>query len=463
MRVLILLLLMEKERENFAGRFAVVMAFAGSAIGLGNIWRFPYMTGQYGGAAFVLVYIVASLLLSLPIFLSEAVIGRSSRSNAFGAMKTLAPKSHFWQLLGYLFILTPMIVESYYSVVGGWSLDYLYKSCTLAFVNADPQSVSNTFGSFLSSPWQPILFHLLFLSISMLVVVLGVKTGIEKFSKVSIPLLFVMIVLIAIYSFTLPGAKAGIDYLIRPDFSKITPKTCAYAIGQSFYSLSLGMGIIVTYSSYVSKKENLFVSGFATAISDLSFALLAGFAIMPAVFAAGIAPSSGPGLIFQTLPYIFTTMADSMPVISSIVAILFFLTVLVAALTSSISLIEVGVAYLIEEMHVSRGLACVIVFIFTGALGVFCCMSFGPLADVKIFGKAIFDTLDAFSSNYLMTIGAFLAVIFVGWKMSKSVVRDEITNSGTLRGTSRGFGVIYFLIKYLAPLAIAVIFITNLL
>jgi NSS family neurotransmitter:Na+ symporter len=382
LRVLILLLLMEKERENFAGRFAVVMAFAGSAIGLGNIWRFPYMTGQYGGAAFVLVYIVASLLLSLPIFLSEAVIGRSSRSNAFGAMKTLAPKSHFWQLLGYLFILTPMIVESYYSVVGGWSLDYLFKSCTLAFVNADPQTVSNTFGTFLSSPWQPIVFHLLFLSISMLVVVLGVKTGIEKFSKVSIPLLFVMIVLIAIYSFTLPGAKAGIDYLIRPDFSKITPKTCAYAIGQSFYSLSLGMGIIVTYSSYVSKKENLFVSGFATAISDLSFALLAGFAIMPAVFAAGIAPSSGPGLIFQTLPYIFTTMADSMPVISSIVAILFFLTVLVAALTSSISLIEVGVAYLIEEMHISR-VACLCDCVyFHRSCGRVLLLSFGPLSQM---------------------------------------------------------------------------------
>ena len=454
---------MSTERESFAGRFAVVMAFAGSAIGLGNIWRFPYMAGQNGGAAFVLIYVISSLLLSLPIFLSESIIGRSSRSNAFGAIRALAPHSHFWKILGFLFIFTPMIVESYYSVVGGWSLSYLFKSCSLAFVNADPQRISDTFGTFISSPWQPVVFHLLFLTISMAVVFLGVKVGIEKFSKISIPLLFVMIVLIALYSFTLPGAKAGIDYLIKPDFTKITPKTCAYAIGQSFYSLSLGMGIIVTYSSYVSKKENLLASGFATAISDLSFALLAGFAIMPAVFAAGIAPSSGPGLIFQTLPFIFAKMGETMPLLSSVVAILFFLTVLVAALTSSISLIEVGVAYMIEEMHISRGLACAAVFVLTGGLGVICCLSFGPLADVLVFGKPIFDTLDAFSSNYLMTIGAALAVIFVGWKMKKSDVRDEYTNRGALRWNSRSFGFMYLLIKYFAPLALVVIFISNLL
>ena len=451
---------MEKQRENFGGRAAVIMAFAGSAIGLGNIWRFPYMVGENGGAAFILIYIAATLLLSLPIFLAESVIGRRSGQNAIGAMKTLAPGSG-WRILGYLSILTPMIIVSYYSVVGGWSLEYLWQACRLRFTAIPADVSSGLFNTFITSTWGPLACHTVFLLMGTVIVAAGVKSGIEKFCKVSIPILFVLVVLIMLYSLSLPGAGAGVQYLLKPDFSKLTPRACAAALGQSFFSLSLGMGIIITYSSYIRRDENLLASGVGTAVADLLFALLAGFAIMPAVFAGGIQPSAGPGLIFQTLPYIFTQMGIEMPVVSAVVAILFFLTVLVAALTSTVSLLEVGVAWLVEEKHLRRGWACWIIFGGTWLLGALCSLSFGPLSRFQLGGKVLFDLLDLFSSNFLLILGGLLGVLFVGWKMPRSAVRDEFSNGGRLRGNARLFGAFYFILKYLAPLAILVIFVTN--
>ena len=426
---------MGTKREHFGGRAAVIMAMAGSAIGLGNIWRFPYMVGGYGGAAFILIYILCSFILSLPIFMSEAVIGRRTHANAIGAMKKLAPKS-FWTVVGYLSVITPTVIVSYYSIVGGWSIEYFLKSFSLGF------------GDFQPSGWTPLAFGTAFLAISAGVVALGVKGGIEKFSKISIPALFVLIILITIYSLNMPGADHGVDYLLKPDFSKITGKTFAFALGQSFYSLSLGMGIIITYSSYIHKDENLLVSGIGTAAADLMFAILAGFAIMPAVFAAGIQPSAGPGLIFQTLPHVFTSMGATSPLLSMVVAALFFLTVTVAAMTSSISLLEVGVAYLVEEKHLKRGWACLVIFLVTWLLGL------GSVFSIEFFGK-----VDAFSSNILLTIGALFVVLFVGWKMKKEDVRDEITNGGTVN--CHTFDMLYFLVKYVAPIAVLIIFISN--
>ncbi len=425
----------DNKREHFGSRAAVIMALAGSAIGLGNIWRFPYMVGEHGGAAFILIYVLCSFLLSLPIFLSEAVIGRRTSANAIGAMKELAPKS-FWRILGYFSVITPIVILSYYSIVGGWSLEYFLKSFSLDF------------GDFVTAGWTPLLFNTIFLALSAGIVALGVKGGIEMFSKISIPVLFVMIVLITVYSVNMPGAEKGVDYLVKPDFSKITPKTFAYALGQSFYSLSLGMGIVITYSSYISKKENLVISGAGTAVADLMFAILAAFAIMPAVFSAGIEPSSGPGLIFQTLPHIFEQMGQSSPWISSAVAAIFFLTVIVAALTSTVSLIEVGVAYLIEEHRLKRGVACLIVFVGTWLLGL-----------ASVFSTEAFGVVDAFCSNFLLTIGSILVVLFVGWKMKKADVRDEITNGGKANG--KLFTFAYFVIRYLAPIAVVIIFISN--
>lgn len=451
---------MSQSRETFGSRAAVIMALAGSAIGLGNIWRFPYIVGENGGAAFILVYIACTLLLSLPIFLGESIIGRRSGANCRGAMERLAPGTQ-WKWLGYLSVLTPMVIVSYYSVIGGWSLDYLFKSLSFSFIRESPEAIGGMFGTLVSSTWAPLLFHTLFLGASIVVVAFGVKGGIEKFSKICLPVLFVLIVAIAVYSVTLPGAKTGVDYLLKPDFSKLTPRAFVTALGQSFYSLSLGMGIIITYSSYVHKEENLLVSGVGTALSDLFFALLAGFAIMPAVFAAGIEPSAGPGLIFDTLPYIFHQMGQTMPVVSSLAAILFFVTILFAAMTSTVSLLEVGVAFLIEEKQLTRKAACVAVFCVTWLVGILCSLSFGPLSGVKLFGDGIFDFLDKFSSNFLLTLGGLLAVLFVGWKMPKAAVHDEFTNGGVLKGNSACFGVFYFILKYVAPLAVLLIFLTN--
>ncbi len=446
------------EREQFGSRAAVIMAMAGTAIGLGNIWRFPYMVGENGGAAFVLVYIAATLLLSLPIFLAESVIGRRSGANCRGAMEKLAPGSR-WKWFGLLSVLTPTLILSYYSVIGGWSMDFLLRACRFEFVRMAPEALRDVFPSFISSPWKPLAAHTVFLAVTAVIVAAGVKSGIERFSKWCLPVLFLLIVAIAVFSLSLPGSKEGVSYLVKPDFSKLTLRSCVAALGQSFYSLSLGMGIVITYSSYVSKQEDLVLSGFGTAVSDLLFALLAGFAIMPAVFAAGIRPNAGPGLIFDTLPFIFNRMGETLPWLSSIAAILFFLTILFAALTSSVSLLEVFVAYLVEERKMRRGSAVLLAFAVVWFLGLFSALSFGTLSGVTVFGKGIFDGLDAFCSNILLTLGGLLCVLFVGWRMKEADVRDELTSGGSVR--VRSFRFIWFMIRYLAPIAIAILFISN--
>ena len=450
------------QREKFGSRMAVIMALAGSAIGLGNLWRFPYLVGQDGGAAFVIIYIICTLVISLPIFFAESVIGRRSGANCRGAMERLAPSTK-WKWTGLLMVFTPLWIVSYYSVVGGWSLEYLIQAVRLDFVRNAPEALSGSFEQFISRTWAPLACHLAFLLVTVTIVAFGVKSGIEKFSKFCLPVLFVLVVVIAVYSVSLPGSQKGVSYLFKPDFSKVTLQTCLDALGQSFFSLSLGMGIVITYSSYVHKDEDLLVSGVGTAVSDLLFALLAGLAIMPAVFAAGLQPASGPGLIFDTLPYIFSQMGLQMPWLSSIAAILFFITILFAALTSSVSLIEVGVAYLTEEKGMKRKWACVLLFFLCGIAGVLCSLSFGPLSGVKLFGMGLFDFFDTVASNVFLTIGGLLVVLFVGWKLSRAEVRDEFTNGGTKRANALCFDFFYFLIRYVAPVGIIILFFSNLL
>ena len=449
---------MAKRREKFGSSLAAVMAMAGSAIGLGNIWRFPYMTGQNGGAAFILVYLLAAFILSLPIMLCESLIGRRTSSGTFGAMEKLAPRSK-WKYLGFLTVISPLIILSYYSVVGGWSMDYFVRSVAGGF----GQDVSSYFALFVANPSRPLLYHTLFIVATVLVVSRGIKSGIESFNKISLPLLFVLIVIIMTYSLSLPGAMEGVKYLVKPDFSKLTPSAIAAAMGQSFFSLSLGVGTILTYASYMKKQDNLLLAGAGTAFFDLVFALLAGFAIMPAVFAAGIEPGAGPGLIFETLPIIFSKMGLASPILSRSVSILFFLAIVVAALTSSISMCEVGVTYLVDEKGFSRKKASIVIFGATWLLGALCSLSFGPLAQFKILGKTLFDFCDHLTSDYLMTFGSLLFVIFVGWKMKKADVRDEFTNGGRLGVSGRIFPVFYFLVRYVAPAVILIIFLSNLL
>lgn len=444
-------------RDSFGSRFGALVAMAGSAVGLGNLWRFPYLVGENGGAAFIIIYILLSFLICLPIFISEFVIGRRSQKNAYAAFRDISGGSA-WRWVGLFTIIVPLVVLSYYSVIGGWSVEYLLKSVTFAFESASQSAMSTMFSDFVSSTWGPLLVHTGFLLVTTLIVVVGIKDGIEKFSKVMMPLLFFMVLAIAIYSMTLPGAKAGLDYLFNPDFSKITGKACAAALGQAFFSLSLGFGTIMTYASYVDKKENILFQSTATAVSDLMFALIAGMAIMPAVFAFGLNPQSGPGLVFETLPFVFGQMPAG-----GFVAILFFLALLVAALTSSISMLEVAVAYLVEEKGFSRVWACVVLFVVCWVVGAVCSLSFGPLSDVKIGGGNIFDFFDNLSSNILMTLGSLLTVLFVGWRLKKTDVYDEFTNGGTLSRNAKLFGVLWFLIRYICPLAIISIFVSGLL
>lgn len=445
-------------RDSFGSRFGALVAMAGSAVGLGNLWRFPYLVGENGGAAFIIVYIVLLFIICLPIFVSEFVIGRRSQKNAYAAFRDLSGGSA-WRWVGLFTIIVPLIVLSYYSVIGGWSFEYLFKSLTFSFTAGESQAAMNSmFVDFVSSTWGPIICHTLFLLATTIIVVVGIKDGIERFSKVMMPMLFFMVLAIAVYSLTLPGSGRGVDYLFNPDFSKINAKAIAAALGQAFFSLSLGFGTILTYASYVDKKENIMFQSTVTAVSDLMFALIAGMAIMPAVFAFGLNPQSGPGLVFETLPYVFSQMPAG-----GFIAIIFFVALLVAALTSSISMLEVAVAYLVEEKGMSRIWASTLLFFICWVIGALCSLSFGPLSDVKIFGDSIFDFFDNLSSNILMTLGSLLTVLFVGWRLKKTDIYDEFTNGGTLSTNAKIFGVLWFLIRYICPLAIISIFVSGLL
>ncbi len=445
-------------RDSFGSRFGAFVAMAGSAVGLGNLWRFPYLVGENGGAAFIIVYILLSFLICLPIFVSEFVIGRRSQKNAYSAFNNLSDGSP-WRFVGLFSVLIPLVVVSYYSVIGGWSVEYIFKALTFSFSSEGTQAEMNTmFADFVSNPWLQIICGTVFLLATVVIVAFGIKGGIEKFSKVMMPLLFVMVISIAIYVVTLPGASAGLDYLFKPDFSKITPQACAYALGQAFFSLSIGMGCIITYGSYVEKKENIMAQSISTAVFDLAFALCAGIAIMPAVFAFGLDPQSGPGLVFETLPNVFSQMPAG-----GIIAILFFIALFVAAITSSISMVEVGVAYLVEEKGFSRKVSCATLFAITWVVGAICSLSFGPLSDIKIFDRTIFDFFDNLSSNVLMTLGALLTVLFVGWRLKKTDVYNEFTNGGSISKNVRIFGIFWFLIRYICPVAIISIFLFGIL
>jgi len=434
---------MEK-REQF-GKFGALMAMAGSAVGLGNLWRFPYLLGENGGAAFLIIYVVCSFLIAFPIFISEFLIGRSSGKNCFGAFKFQASSSN-WKYAGLISVITPLIIISFYSVIGGWSVEYLFKACTFDFSSSHTMEELDTlFCDFVSSIWPPIIGHTIFLGGTAFIVARGIKHGIESFGKVAMPALFFVVVLIGIYVFFLPGASTGYGYLFKPDFSKVTASTVSSALGQAFFSMSLGCGCIITYASYIRKKENIYVHSASTMFLDLLFALIAACAIMPACFAFNVDPGSGPSLVYETLPFIFSKMPGG-----DVVAILFFLALLVAALTSSISMFEVIISYLVEERDMSRKHASWLLFAVTWALGCLCSLSMGPLSNLTICGYSLLEAFDKCTSNILMTVGAMLIVIFVGWRMKKSDVLDELKNNK----------FIYFMIRCVAPVAILLIFIS---
>jgi NSS family neurotransmitter:Na+ symporter len=445
----------EIKRDGFGSRFGVLVAVAGSAVGLGNLWRFPYMVGNNGGAAFIIIYLLFVILLCLPIMFSEFIIGRRTQSNVFGAINKLAPKSPFLSI-GVISVVASICIMAFYSVVGGWTLEYIFKSFSPDFLTSNSANLESQFKEASTSSLVPIATHLLFLGLSALIVVAGIKNGIEKYSKILMPALFFLVMLLAIRSMTLDGSSAGIKFLFYPDFSKITGATLIAALGQAFFSLSLGMGCIITYGSYVKKNENLFKVSLMTVAADTGFAILAGLAVMPAVFAFGISPGQGPSLVFITLPQIFAQLP-----FGNVIAIAFFFILFIAAITSSISLLEVIVAYFTEELKLTRKAAVLIAFSIIGVFGTLSSLSNGVLADVKIFGKTFFDLFDYTSSNILLPVGGLLVVMFVGWRMKKADVLDELTNGGSIAIGGIVLKWVLFTIKFLAPVAIALVLLSS--
>ena len=439
------------KRDSFASSFGVLVAMAGSAVGLGNLWRFPYLVGENGGAAFILIYLGFVVLAGLPVMLAEFIIGRRSQASARSAFQKLAPGTH-WGIVGVLGVICCVFIISFYSVVGGWCTEYLFKSVRFDFTDGSPESLKTMFSSFSTATWLPIVNHTVFLVLTAGVVIAGVQNGIEKFSKVMMPLLFLIIIGIAVRSMTLPGSGPGIRFLFQPDWSKVTSQTFLAALGQAFFSLSLGSCMVVTYASYVKKDANIISLSSQTAAADTVFAIIAGCAIMPAVFAFGISPGEGPDLVFVTLPHIFSQMP-----LGGVIAIFFFVALLLAALTSSISMLEVIVAFCIEEFKMKRKVAVFVVFLFVWILGCLCSLSMGPLSNWKVLGKTIFDLFDFISADFLMLIGGLLIVIFAGWKLGKATVFDELTNDGTHPVPAWLLKTILFLIRFVAPAALLAI------
>lgn len=434
---------------------------AGSAIGLGNIWRFPYMVGEYGGAAFIIAYIICGVFIAIPCFLSESLIGRRGRGSVYGSLEKLAPATG-WKYVGWLSILTCFVILSYYCVVGGWSVDFLVRAITGRLAPGNPDAAVTIFGRMASSSLESIAMHLTFLGVTTIIVVRGIKRGIELFSKITTPLLFLLMVAMVIFSVSLPGSGEGVKYLIKPDFSKLTMEGWACALGQAFFSMSLGVGTVLIYSSFMKKDDSILRGGVMTAVSDTGFALIAGFVIMPAVFSAGIEPGAGPSLVYETLPYIFARMGVEAPVLGYIITIIFFLAILMAALSSSISILDVCIEHVVERHHISRRKAGLLFFVLAAALGIPCALSFGSMSGFKIFGKSVFDLCDYLCSNVFMMIGALAFTLFVGWKMKKPEVREELTNNGTLRVSGKLFPVLYFIIRWIIPPAIIIIFLSVL-
>ena len=444
----------KNKRDGFGSKIGIIAAAAGSAIGLGNIYRFPCELGNNGGAAFLLVYLIVVVFLGIPVMLSELVIGRRGQSNAVGAFKKLAPKSA-WPIVGYMGVLCGFIIFAFYSTISGWTLEYIVKSVSNSFQGKDLAAMEQDFSNFHDMGWRNVMWQAIFIFLTGFVVFKGVQNGIERYAKILMPVLLVILVILGVRSATLPGAKDGLVFLFKPDFSKITGKVLISALGQGFFSLSLGMGALITYGSYIKKDDNLTSTAFSVVLSDTLIALLAGIVIFPAAFSFGINPQAGMGLVFNTIPMIFNQMMGGYWF-----CIIFFVLLAIAALTSTISLLEVVVAYLSEELHIKRQWATVLACVATMLIGSFASLSLKSNTSLAFGGRTVFDWMDFISSNILLPLGGVLIVLFVGWKLGKSHFFDEVTNSGKLKSPLKR--IILFIIRYLAPLAIIVIFISGL-
>lgn len=445
-------------RANFGSKIGIILASAGSAVGLGNIWRFPFEAGNHGGGTFILVYICCILLLGLPVMIAEFIIGRRARANTAAAYQKLAPKTN-WKWVGRIGVLTGGLILGYYAVVAGWTLEYILQAVFNQFQGQHTNDFIASFNQFSTNSWRPVLWLLAFLLGTHFIIVKGVEKGIEKASKILMPALFILLIILVICSVSLPGAEKGIAFLFKPDLSKINGDLVLAALGQAFYSLSLGMGCLCTYASYFSKKTNLTQTAFSVGVIDSFVAILAGLMIFPAAFAVGIQPDAGPSLVFITLPNVFQQAFGNYPIIAYVTSVLFYVLLALAALTSTISLHEVVTAYLHEEFNFTRGKAARIVTACCFVVGLFASLSLGAFDNLKIFGLNFFEGLDFMTAKILLPTSGLLTSIFVAWYLDKKIVWDELSNSNTIKAPL--FKVLIFLLKFVAPIGISLIFMNE--
>ncbi len=436
-----------QRRGQWASRLGFILAAAGSAIGLGNIWKFPYITGQNGGGAFVIVYLISIAIVGLPIMIAELMIGRHTQKDAVGAFIALEGKRSPWQLVGWISVLTSFIILSYYSVVAGWTLDYVWRAIQGAFVGQSPETIEGMFGGLIGNATRQTICHFSFIILTLAIVIGGIQKGIERWSKILMPLLLCLLLLLFINGMLSEGAMEGLRFMFYPDFSKLTSASILEAMGHSFYTLSLGMAIMITYGSYLKKENNLVGISLRVAGLDTLIALIAGLAIFPIVFAVGMHPSAGPGLVFKTIPVVFSKLPGGY-----FLAILFFLLIAFAALTSTISLLEAQVAYLIDERGWTRKGATSFLAVLCFIVGIPSALSYNVMGDMTFLGdRPFFDSIDLIASNYLLPIAGLFIAIYVGWFWKETKAKEEmVATSG-----SWIYPVWHFTIRFISPLAVA--------
>lgn len=442
------------KRATFGSKIGVILATVGCAVGLGNIWRFPYMLGENGGAAFLLVYISCILFLGIPVMITEFFIGRYSRKNAAGAFKVMAPGTK-WSVIGYNGVAAAFLILGYYAVVSGWTLEYIVQAFSGSLEGKNATDFADEFTAFSTGVFRPILWTVVFIALTHIIIVSGVKEGIERASKVMMPMLFLILIALCVRSITLPGASEGLTFLFNPDFSKIDSSVVLSAMGQAFFSLSIGMGCLITYASYFGKQTNLQTTALQVTILDTLVAVLAGVMIFPAVFSFGIEPTTGPELVFITLPNVF----EQLP-FGNIWSFVFFVLLALAALTSTISLHEVSTAYVHEEYHISRKKAAIIVSVGVTIVGILCSLSMGVLSSYTLFGLNFFNLLDFVTAKIMLPLGGMMICIFTAKRVDKLLLKEEVTNHGTIRFYF--FNTYAFFVKYIAPIAIGLIFLNEL-
>ena len=445
------------QRGGFATGLGALFATIGSAVGLGNIWKFPSLVGENGGAAFIIVYLISTLLVGLPVMIAEIMMGRKARANAIETMRKLSPsKSQPWWLIGVAGVLAAFLIMAFYTEVAGWVFAYVFKSISGGLLSTDPLVTLLAFESLVTNPLQSLLWQWIVLALMTLIIIRGVSKGIEATTKRLLPLLVVMLVVIAIRSLTLPGANEGLKFLFSPDFSSLTGGVILTAMGLAFFKLSVGMGTMTTYGSYWKDDQNIPTTTLRVMLSDLAVSLLAGLAIFPAVFAFGFEPTSGPSLLFITIPAVFASMP-----FGNIFMVMFFLLAAFAATGAMLSLFEVPVAYLAENMKMGRTKAAILTGLMLALIGSTAALSSSTMANFTIFGKTMFDLYDFVSSNLLLPIGGLFIAIFAGWIWGADNIRKALSNNGQLKNDLI-INILIVIIKFVTPVLLIIVLLSGL-